>query len=126
MNRLTRSSPGDANAPAVARKGGASGAAGRHAIHSHTSTPDRSPHHNLSPNARARLQRLGLGDETPAAELRAGRIVASILTPCRLHLHADGRLFVELPRRAPGAAERITHHAGGAQFARAIAAGGGR
>ena len=102
------------------------GATGRTKGHPQSSTPVRRRHPNISPAAHRRLLALGLDHDTPAVELRAGRIVASILEPCRVHLYADGRTFIELVRRLPGSPERMAHHAAGAQLARAVAAGGGR
>ena len=112
-------------ANATGRSGG--GATGRtKRRHPQSSTPVRRRHPNISPSARRRLFALGLDRNVPAVELRAGRIVASILAPCRLHCYPDGRLFVELARRLPGSPERMAHHASGAQLARAVAAGGGQ
>ena len=127
MSRPTRGSPESVRAERRANVAGP-----KHGELSAASLPpriaasDRSAYHNLSPAARRRLLALGLDRDVPAVELRAGRIVASILEPCRVHLYADGRTFIELVRRLPGSPERMAHHVGGACLARAVAAGGGR
>ena len=80
----------------------------------------------ISPDARARLRHLGLGDDVPAAELYAGRIIASILRPARIHCYPDGRVYVKVARATgtwvPSRSERIAARAEGARLAEAFAA----
>ncbi len=81
---------------------------------------------HLSPQARTRLRRLGLPDSVPAVELRAGRIVASIVRPCRVHLFPDGRLQIEVAPIRVGTVERVAAHVEGATLARSLREGGAR
>ncbi len=81
---------------------------------------------HISPQARTRLRRIGIPDHFPAVELRAGRIVASITRPCRVHLFPDGRLQIEPAPIRVETVERVAAHAEGATLARSLREGGVR